>query len=51
MRRSAQTPLPPGAVAAEATHSRSVPQFLPGGKGETTTQGLDGLADRVKAYK
>ena len=26
-------------------------QVLPGGKGETTTQGLDGLADRCKAYK
>ncbi|KAG2422577.1 hypothetical protein HXX76_015905 [Chlamydomonas incerta] len=26
-------------------------QILPGGKGETTTQGLDGLADRVKAYR
>lgn len=26
-------------------------QVLPGGLGETTTQGLDGLADRVKAYR
>ncbi|KAG2495113.1 hypothetical protein HYH03_006723 [Edaphochlamys debaryana] len=26
-------------------------QILPGDKGETTTQGLDGLADRCKAYR
>lgn len=26
-------------------------QVLPGGRGETTTQGLDGLLDRAKAYK
>ncbi|KAF5838972.1 fructose-bisphosphate aldolase class-I-domain-containing protein [Dunaliella salina] len=26
-------------------------QVLPGGRGETTTQGLDGLADRCKAYR
>ncbi|GIL50637.1 hypothetical protein Vafri_6767, partial [Volvox africanus] len=26
-------------------------QVLPGGKGETTTQGLDNLADRCKAYR
>ncbi len=26
-------------------------QVLPGGRGETATQGLDGLLDRAKAYK
>jgi fructose-bisphosphate aldolase class 1 len=26
-------------------------QVLPGNRGETTTQGLDGLLDRCKAYK